>query len=174
MFDRLTDRERLMVAGAILLVTLLGIYTILSLLIDFRNSLTDEIFETRSEATQLDRVIREYNYLKSLQTGGSEEDVSVMYSKLDQILVRYNLKEKVQNQRDSSTIIRKDYNKITIDVSFRSVLLQDIIKLIYDIEKNKQMQAKVDLLTFRKPFAEKEVYDVTIKISSYSRLTKGK
>lgn len=174
MFDRLTDRERVMVAGAIFLVSLLGLYTILTLLVDFRNSLSEEIFETRSQATQLDRVIREYNYLKGLQSGGSEEDVSVMYSKLDQILVRYALKEKVQNQKDSTTVIRKDYNKITIDVSFRSVLLQDIIKLIYDIEKNKQMQAKVDLLTFRKPFAEKEVYDVTIKISSYSRLTKGK
>ncbi|MDZ4726737.1 MAG: hypothetical protein SH817_11310 [Leptospira sp.] len=174
MLDRLNDRERILVFGAITLVSILGIYTILSLFVDLRNKLTEEIYETRSQATQLDRIIREYNYLRSLQTGGSEEDVSVMYSKLDQIMVRYNLKDKVQTMKDSNTVIRKDYNKITIDVSFRSVLLQDVIKMIYDIEKNKQVQAKVDYLTFRKPFAEKEVYDINLKISSYSRITKGK
>ncbi len=89
-------------------------------------------------------------------------------------MVRYNLKDKVQTMKDTTTVIRKDYNKIQIDVSFRSVLLQDVIKFIYDIEKNKQVQAKVDYLTFRKPFAEKEIYDVNLKVSSYSRITKGK
>ncbi|BDA78899.1 hypothetical protein LPTSP3_g18290 [Leptospira kobayashii] len=174
MLDRLNDRERMLVIGAVFLVATLGIYTILSIFVDLRNKLTEEIYETRSQATQLDRVIREFNYLKSLQTGGSEEDVSVMYSKLDQIMVRYNLKDKVQTMKDTTTVIRKDYNKIQIDVSFRSVLLQDVIKFIYDIEKNKQVQAKVDYLTFRKPFAEKEIYDVNLKVSSYSRITKGK
>ncbi|EMY68750.1 MULTISPECIES: hypothetical protein [Leptospira] len=174
MFDRLNDRERVLVTGLISFVALLGIYTIITLFSDLRNSLTEEIFETRTQATELDRVIREYNYLRGLQSGGSEEDVSVMYSKLDQILVRYNLKDKVQTMKDTSNVIQKDYNKITIDVSFRSVLLQDIIKLVYDIEKNKQIQAKVDLLSFRKPFAEKEIYDVNLKVSSYSRLSKGK
>ncbi|TGL57430.1 hypothetical protein EHQ58_14175 [Leptospira ognonensis] len=174
MLDRLNDRERLLVFGSGAFVALLGIYTILSLFVDLRNKLTEEIYETRSQATQLDRIIREYNYLRSLQSGGSEEDVSVMYSKLDQILVRYNLKDKVQTMKDSTTTIRKDYSKIQIDVSFRSVLLQDVIKMIYDIEKNKQVQAKVDYLTFRKPFAEKEVYDINLKVSSYSRISKGK
>ncbi|MGV3665534.1 MAG: hypothetical protein ACO1NV_05345 [Leptospira bouyouniensis] len=174
MFDRLNDRERILVIGLIGFVSLLGIYTIITLLSDLRNNLSEEIFETRSQAGELDRVIREYNYLRGLQSGGSEEDVSVMYSKLDQILVRYNLKDKVQTMKDTSNVIQKDYNKITIDVSFRSVLLQDIIKLVYDIEKNKQIQAKVDLLSFRKPFAEKEIYDVNLKVSSYSRLSKGK
>ncbi|TGN08280.1 hypothetical protein [Leptospira ilyithenensis] len=174
MLDRLNDRERMLVIGSVFLVAALGIYTILSIFVDLRNKLTEEIYETRSHATQLDRVIREFNYLKSLQTGGSEEDVSVMYSKLDQIMVRYNLKDKVQTMKDTTTVIRKDYNKIQIDVSFRSVLLQDVIKFIYDIEKNKQVQAKVDYLTFRKPFVEKEIYDVNLKVSSYSRITKGK
>ncbi|MDF3821525.1 hypothetical protein P3G55_16590 [Leptospira sp. 96542] len=174
MFDRLNDRERILVTGLIVVVGLLGVYTILSLLVGLRESLTEEIFETRSQATQMDRVIREYNFLKGLQTGGSEEDVSIMYSKLDQILVRYNLKDKVQTMKDTNNSIKKEYIKISIDVSFRSVVLQDIMKLIYDIEKNKQIQAKVDLLTFRKPFVEKEVYDVNLRISSFSRAAKGK
>ncbi|MCZ8156078.1 MAG: hypothetical protein O9264_08160 [Leptospira sp.] len=174
MLDRLTERERLSVFLAALFVGILGLYTILSFFVDLRNRLTDEIYETRSQATEIDRLIREYNYLKSLQTGGSEEDVSVMYSKLDQIMVRYNLKDKVQTMKDSTTPIRKEYTRISIDISFRSVLLQDVIKMIYDIEKNKQVQGKVDYLTFRKPFSEKDVYDVTIKVSSYNRNSKGK
>ncbi|GBF49080.1 hypothetical protein LPTSP4_05890 [Leptospira ryugenii] len=174
MIDRLSDRERIMLFASVAFVSLLGIFVIFSLFADMRNALTEEIYETRSQATQLDRIVREFNYLRSLQSGGSEEDVSVMYSKLDQIMVRYNLKDKVQTMKDSNTVIRKDYNKITIDISFRSVLLQDVIKMIYDIEKNKQVQAKVDYLSFRKPFAEKEVYDVNIRVSSYNRIVKGK
>jgi DNA modification methylase len=51
---------------------------------------------------------------------------------------------------------------------------QDVFKLIYDIEKNKQLQGKVDFLNFRKPFAEKEIYDVNLKVSYYNRLQKTK
>lgn len=174
MLNRFTDREKTLLIGAFFLVFGFGSFTVFSVVNDFRTSLTDEIYETRSDATQLDRVIREYNYYQGLQSGGSEEDVSVMYSKLDQILVRYGLKDKVQTMKDTSTIIRKDYNKITIDISFRSVPLQDVFKLIYDIEKNKQLQGKVDFLNFRKPFAEKEIYDVNLKVSSYNRLQKTK
>ncbi|TGN18549.1 hypothetical protein [Leptospira idonii] len=174
MFDRLNDRERLFVFGGVFIVVGLLVYTVFALLADFRNKLTTEIYETGSQAVQLDRIIREYNYLRSLQTTGGEEDVSVMYSKLEQILVRYNLKDKVQTMKDSTNSVegKKDYNRIQIDVSFRSVLLQDVIKLIYDIEKNKQLLGKVDRFTFRKPFAEKEIYDVDLRVSSYYRSAK--
>lgn len=45
MFDRLNDRERVLVTGLISFVALLGIYTIITLFSDLRNSLTEEILK---------------------------------------------------------------------------------------------------------------------------------
>lgn len=172
MLDRLTGRERRLILGLGIFVIFLGFLAIIQVAITYKNEVTDEIYQSRSDINTLEKLVREYQYYQTLQIGGSEEDVSQMYSKLDQIMIRYGLKEKVLSMKDSATVIRKDYNKLTIDVSFRSVNLQDIFKLIYDIEKNNQIQGKVDYLTFRKPFIEKEVYDVNIKISSYNRISK--
>ncbi|MCZ8239335.1 MAG: hypothetical protein O9346_03175 [Leptospiraceae bacterium] len=173
MFSQLNERERVFVFAGLLVILCLGFYLLIQKAFDLRSSLSEQVNETISQSTQLDRVIVDYEYYKGLKTGGQDEDVSQMYSKLDQIMVRYNLKEKVSTQKDSTNTIRKDYNQITIDVSFRSVILNDIIKLIYDIEKNKQINAKVDYLDFRKPFQDKEVYDVNLKISSFKRIGKG-
>ncbi|MCG9874231.1 MAG: hypothetical protein MH321_05520 [Leptospiraceae bacterium] len=173
MFSQLNERERVFVFAGLLVILCMGFYLLIQKAFDLRSSLSEQVNETISQSTQLDRVIVDYEYYKGLKTGGQDEDVSQMYSKLDQIMVRYNLKEKVSTQKDSTNTIRKDYNQITIDVSFRSVILNDIIKLIYDIEKNKQINAKVDYLDFRKPFQDKEVYDVNLKISSFKRIGKG-
>ncbi|NCN09163.1 MAG: hypothetical protein GW938_04905 [Leptospira sp.] len=173
MFSQLNERERVFVFAGLLVIFCMGFYLLIQKAFDLRSSLSERVNETVSQSTQLDRVIVDYNYYKGLKTGGQDEDVSQMYSKLDQIMIRYNLKEKVSTQKDSTNTIRKDYNQITIDVSFRSVILNDIIKLIYDIEKNKQINAKVDYLDFRKPFQDKDVYDVNLKISSFKRIGKG-
>jgi general secretion pathway protein M len=173
MLNQLNERERVFVFAGILIILLMTMYLIISKAFDMRKGLSEQVNETIAQSTQLDRIIVDFNYFKGLKTGGQDEDVSQMYSKLDQIMIRYNLKEKVSTMKDSTNTIRKDYNQITIDVSFRSVFLNDIIKLIYDIEKNKQINAKVDYLDFRKPFQDKEAYDVNLKISSFKRIGKG-
>ncbi|MCB1157550.1 MAG: hypothetical protein KDK45_08615, partial [Leptospiraceae bacterium] len=68
--------------------------------------------------------------------------------------------------------ILKRYNKITVDINLRSVKLNNVFKLLYDIEVNKQVNSKVEYFTFRKPLAGKEIYDVNIKLSSYSMIGK--
>ncbi len=171
MLNKLDERERLFVIGGIILVIVILLFSVVRKLAEFRSDLSEKIAESRGSSVQLDKLIRDYNYYRSLKSG-PEEDVSQIYSKLDQILVRYSLKDKVSTMRDSNTVILKQYNKITIDISLRSVPLNDVIKLIYDIEVNKQINSKVDYINFRKPFAGKEVYDVNLKLSSYSKLGK--
>jgi general secretion pathway protein M len=173
MFNQLNERERVIVFAGILVILIMAFYLIVQKGYQLRKDLTESVNESAIQSTQLDRVINDYNYFRALKTGGKDEDVSEMYSKLDQILIQYGLKEKVSTMKDSSNTIRKEYSQITIDVSFRSVSLNDIIKLIYDIEKNKQINAKVDYLDFRKPFQDKEVYDINMKISSFKKIGKG-
>lgn len=171
MLNKLDDRERLFLLAGVGIVVVILLFTVFRKIIEYRNNLGETVTETRSQAAQLDKLIRDYNYYRSLKSG-PEEDVSQIYSKLDQILVRYSLKDKVSTMRDSNTVILKRYNKVTIDVSLRSVPLNDVFKLIYDIEVNKQINSKVDYLNFKRPFAGKEIYDVNIRFSSYSKLGK--
>lgn len=171
MLNKLNDREKMFVIGGIGALILVLFGTLFLRLKQFRDDLTDRLVEGRSNFSKMDRLINEYNYYRGIKSG-NEENVNEIYAKLDPILVRYNLKERVATQRDTPTDIKKDYNKITIDISFKSVTLPDIFKMIYDIEVNKQINSKVDYINFIKPLPGKEVYDVTVRFSSFSRKKK--
>lgn len=173
MLNQLNEREKVFVIGGIVFLLFIGIYLIVQRGYQIRSELSDLVVETASQGQDLDRIISDYNYYRALKSGGQDEDVSEMYSKLDQILLRYGLKDKVSSMKDTSNTIRKEYTQVTIDVTLRSVPLTDIIRLIYDIEKNKQINAKVDYLDYRKPFQDKEVYDVSMKISTFKKIGKG-
>lgn len=170
-FEKLGDREKATVIGGLALVLLIAVFAVSNRVIVYRNSLADRVVETRNQFVELDKLAKEYNYYRSLKTG-QQESSNELISKVEQLLVKHALKESVSTMRDSTTVILKRYNKITIDISFRSVHLKDIFKMIYDIEVNKAVNTRVEYLNFRKPLAGKEIYDVNLKLSSYSKMGK--
>ena len=170
MLNKLDDREKLFVIGAVILFFLVLFSLTVSKVVERRTALSDSLLEARGNFARLDKAIQDYNYYRSLKSG--EIDVTSIYAKLDQILIRYGLKERVNTQKDSSTIIKKEYNKITIDISLRSVKLADVFKMIYDIEVMKQINSKVDYMNFIKPLPGKEEYDVNIRFSSFTKVKK--
>ncbi len=169
MLDQLTEREKLILLLGIVVITVMGLFLIVRSVYNFRKELTETVNETASQSTQLDRIIADYNYYKALKSGGADEDISQMYSKLDQIMIRYNLKDRVSTMKDTSANIERNYIKLSIEISFRSVQLYDVIKFIYDIEKNKQINGKIDYFDMGKPFQDKELYDVNLRISSFKK-----
>jgi general secretion pathway protein M len=172
--SKLDDRERLVVIGFVFFLILLIFINIGIRIWDFRSDLTTQVNEIRSNSNALEKAIQDYNYYRSLKSG-EEEKISDTFSKLDQILNRYSLKEKIYNQRDYTNIVEKQYNRTSIEFTFKSVVLQDVMKMIYDIEVNKQVSGKVTNLNFRKvPMPGKELYDVTLRVSSYSKITPKK
>ena len=171
MLNELDDREKLFVIGAVILFFLVLFSLTVSKVVERRTALSDSLLEARGNFARLDKAIQDYNYYRSLKSG-DEIDVTSIYAKLDQILIRYGLKERVNTQKDSSTIIKKEYNKITIDISLRSVKLADVFKMIYDIEVMKQINSKVDYMNFIKPLPGKEEYDVNIRFSSFTKVKK--
>ena len=171
MLNKLDDREKLFVIGAVILFFLVLFSLTVSKVVERRTALSDSLLEARGNFARLDKAIQDYNYYRSLKSG-DEIDVTSIYAKLDQILIRYGIKERVNTQKDSSTIIKKEYNKITIDISLRSVKLADVFKMIYDIEVMKQINSKVDYMNFIKPLPGKEEYDVNIRFSSFTKVKK--
>lgn len=174
MMNKLDERERLVVIGFVLLLILLVFVNIGIRIMDFRSELTTQVNEIRSSSNALEKSIQDFNFYRSLKSG-EEEKISDTFSKLNIIMERYSLKEKVFNQRDYTNIVEKQYNRISIEYTFKSVVLQDVMKMIYDIEVNKQVSGKVTNLNFRKvPMAGKELYDVTLRVSSYSKISNPK
>jgi general secretion pathway protein M len=171
MLNKLDERERLILFGGVGFLILLLFLNIVNSLYQFRVELSQQVIETRSNFTALEKAIQDYNYYRSLKSG-DDEKISDIYAKLDTIMLRYSLKDRVQTMKDTNSMILKNYNRTTIDITFRSVPLQDIFKLIYDVEMNKQINSKIDYISFRKPIAGKEVYDVNLKLSSYSKIGK--
>lgn len=171
MLNKLDDREKLFVIGGVLVVIIVLFSLTLSKVVERRTNLSESLLEARGNFARLDKAIQDYNYYRSLKSG-DEVDLTSIYAKLDQILIRYGLKDRVLTQKDSSTIIKKEYNKITIDISLRSVKLADVFKMIYDIEVMKQINSKVDYMNFIKPLPGKEEYDVNIRFSSFTKVKK--
>ncbi|TGK35014.1 hypothetical protein EHQ12_15540 [Leptospira gomenensis] len=174
MLEKLEPRERLLVLGGIGLILLLILFLAVRKVVTLRQGLSERVQDSRTAPVKLDKIIQEFNDFRSLDSTGGETDVSALYAKLDEIFVKYGLKEKISTMKDSNAVEDKKYNRITIDINFRSVTLDNIVRLIYDIEKNKMVNARVEYLNFRKPFQGKEVYDVNLKLSTYSRLTGAK
>ncbi len=171
MLSKLDEREKLFVIGGVLVVFIVLFSLTVSKILEQRNNLSESLAEARGNFARLDKAIQDYNYYRSLKSG-DEIDVTSIYAKLDQILIRYGLKDRVLTQKDSSTVIKKEYNKITIDISLRSVKLPDVFKMIYDIEVMKQINSKVDYINFIKPLPGKEEYDVNIRFSSFTKVKK--
>lgn len=171
MLDKFDERERLfiLVGLGVFIFTLL--YVALIRIYKYRQTLSDKVAKSRSQYIQLDKNLKDYTYYSSLKTGRSEQATQIV-AKLEQLLTRHSLKDRVSNMRDSKTLILKRYNKITIDINFRSVHLENVFKMIYDIEVNKHVNSRVEYLNLRKPYAEKETYDVNLKLSSYSKAGK--
>ena len=169
MLNKLDDREKLFVIGAVILFFLVLFSLTVSKVVERRTALSDSLLEARGNFARLDKAIQDYNYYRSLKSG-DEIDVTSIYAKLDQILIRYGLKERVNTQKDYSNIIKKENNKITIDISLLSVKLADVFKMIYDIEVMKQINSKVDYMNFIKPLPGKEEYDVNIRFSSFTKV----
>lgn len=169
MLEKLTDREKfLIIGGAIFLVLLFFGYTLIKI-IGIRSELTDEISSSRSNSIKLDTMIHKYNYFKSIKSADAE-DKSVIYGKIDRILIRYSLKDRTQ-LNESETEIQKEFKKLTIESKMKAVKLNDVFKFMYDIEINKELNSRIDYFTFTKVIG-KEEYDVVLKISSYARIKK--
>jgi general secretion pathway protein M len=172
MLNKLNEREKLALLGFIVFIIFITVGYIVFKIYSIRVELTDSIQQARTDLTEIDSIISKHNYYRNIKSTQAL-DVSTIYSKLDVILIRYGLKGDRTTLNDfPETVIQKEYSKLTFEIKMRSVKLTDVFKMIYDIEVNKEIDCKVDSLSFYKPLPGKEEYDVVFKISSYSRKKK--
>lgn len=170
MFNQLQPRERLLIFVLIGLIAFGIFYYAGKKIMHLRARLSEQVVETRNASTELAKKIREYQYLQSLDTTENTTNATIMVKKMEDLVAKYGLEQQIQNMdAPTSTTTPEKYTRNTMSINFSSVHLEEVFRLIYDIEKNKEINGKIELLEFRKPFAGKEIFDAKMELSSYSR-----
>ncbi|PJZ68531.1 hypothetical protein [Leptospira perolatii] len=174
MWEKLEPRERLLILIAAGLLVFMVLFLVGRKIYRMRKDLGERVMETSSDSQTLDKILQEYTYFTTLDTTGGERDPSEFYGKLDPLFVQYGLKERISTMKDHTKEIDKKYQAIIIDVNFRGVPLESVMKLIYEIDKNKRVNARVEYLQINKPYQDKNAYDVNMKLAAYSASTKAR
>ena len=168
MLSKLSARERLFVLYGSFLVLFLFIAVGLKKIINLKTQYSSLLSLNQESLREIDDLIDSYRVYKN-SDGIGKTDVSQIYARLDELFVKYELKSNVSNLKDTTTTSFKIYDKFAVSVDLKSVYLDDVFKLIYDIEKNKYIQGKVEYLSFQKPFASRDVYDIRLTLAVYSK-----
>ena len=68
MLNKLDDREKLFVIGAVILFFLVLFSLTVSKVVERRTALSDSLLEARGNFARLDKAIQDYNYYRSLKS----------------------------------------------------------------------------------------------------------
>ena len=153
MLDKLNDRERLMVivAGGGLFLFLIGYG--LFFVVKQRASLRTEVAQERQN---LQRMQEMSLLIRGLPSGQKVPDEDQLMAQMRQVVAN-------QNMETSSSTHRKGDQVVTVSVNFNNVALPNLLQLLYDIEINGAVPARVSELHVSRVY-EKERYDVRLTV----------
>ncbi|MBU44398.1 MAG: hypothetical protein CMN76_14350 [Spirochaetaceae bacterium] len=160
MLEKLNDRERMFVfvggLVAVAAVLIMGIMTILG----HRSALRADVQKARQDLQK----IREMGTLiQRLPSGSQAPTEEQLKNQLRQMIESQGLQRSSMNS--NVTQVNKGQEKVQVDISFNSEKLVDIFQFLYQVEVSGAVSARVEDLQITRPYAEKEVYDVRLKIA---------
>ena len=160
MLDKLNDRERMFVVVgglvAALAILIMGVVTILR----HRATLREEVQTARQDLQK----IREMGQLiQRLPSGQQAPTEGQLKKQLRQMIESQGLQRSSMNSNVSQ--VSKGQEKVQVDITFNSEKLVDIFQFLYQVEVAGAVSARVEDLQITRPYSEKEVYDVRIKVT---------
>ena len=159
MFERLNERERLIVVGGggilLLVVLILASFKIGQM----RQDIRDLVAQRRDEVSKMKRIRDDLNALPQADTGW---DVTRLLTATTNLLKEHNLEP--QEVRDRTESGSRTENVMIVEVSLSGAQLQSVLDFIYDVEYGNKIPARIGTLTFRKPLPNREMYDVKLSL----------
>ncbi|MBI38367.1 MAG: hypothetical protein CMF59_02115 [Leptospiraceae bacterium] len=160
MLDKLNDRERMFVVVgglvAALAILIMGVVTILR----HRATLREEVQTARQDLQKIREMGQLIQRLPSGQQAPTEEQLK---NQLRQMIESQGLQRSSMNSNVSQ--VSKGQEKVQVDITFNSEKLVDIFQFLYQVEVAGAVSARVEDLQITRPYSEKEVYDVRIKVT---------
>ena len=168
MFSNFSARERLFIFSGFGFIIFLLVLVTLKKVVNIKNQYSNLVENNQKSLVQMNGIVNDFLVYKDLEHI-SKVSISQIYARLDELFVKYDLKNNVSNLKDTTTTSLKIYNKFSISIDFNSIYLDDLFQLIYEIEKNRYIKGQVEYLSFQKPFASKDTYDAKLTLSVYSK-----
>jgi len=168
---KLSNREKLLLKILIgVIIVIMGYNFILLPLIKIFTSSDSTIISDKQKIEQLDRIYNNYkeletkrNYYMSLLKGESE-NISTL---IEQWAQNSNVAKNIAYSRRNQTNVQNKYIRITTDMKLDGVSIQSLLKFIYEIENSNKL-VNISYLRINKSFKSPNLYDVNLKIESYT------
>ena len=166
MLEKLNPRERLLLiyiggSAAVLILIYLAV-----LLITKRFELRDESSKAIQNIHKMSRLERQIASLPPMQ---NVPDLNQLKSQIFNALEKNGLKGNISDRTES---ISKKEEMLIVNININGVQFSSVMDFVYDIEYGRGINASIGKLTFNRPLAERELYDV--KISVYVRKPRKK
>ncbi|EIE01590.1 hypothetical protein [Leptospira licerasiae] len=171
MWQKLQPREKLLLLIAAGLILVLLVFLVVRKIYRLRTDLSETVNNTPGLAAQLDKTISDYLFFRSLENSNTgENDQSAFAAKLERIFSDNGVKDRISTMRPipAKLIDKNKYQVIVFEVNLRGVPLENVMSVLYDIDKGNKVNARVEYFQTNKPYQDKNTYDVNMKIAAYS------
>ncbi|MDY6934355.1 MAG: type II secretion system protein GspM [Spirochaetota bacterium] len=167
----LNQREKILLQLLIVFVLVLIIYFLIaSPIIEFMNNTDDELKKNIENLNRIDRIYKDYRkitekkdkYLTLLNK--KNENITSM---VEQYANSNNIARNIAYTRRSQSTIQNKYIRITTNVKFEGVLIQPLMKFIYEIE-NANTLLRIGYLRIYQGLKGSDTYDAVLKIDSFT------
>ncbi len=167
-----TEREKKLLAGMGAFIGVLLIYfLIISPIVDFKTSLKNEYESNTERLNTLDRLYGQYLQLKSEKEKYQnllKSNIGIS-SLIENLAKETNILDNKAYTRDNPSNIQGKFKKVSTEVKFEGVNISSLMKFIYRLENSNKV-VKISYMRVRLALKGKDVYDVTLKIDSYTSL----
>jgi len=159
MFEQLNERERMLVMATGALLGLLLVFFLGFSIYRMRQKIAEEVVAARNDLTA---IINIRSDIRSLPSGSEIPEMNDFLSRVSTLIKKHNLDARnISEGRESN---RRDQEEtLTAELQFSGIPLNNIISFLHDVEYGNQIPAgRVKELTFRKPFPNREIYDIRL------------
>ncbi len=167
-----TEREKKLLTGLGAFIGVMLVYfLVISPIVDFKTSLKKEYESNAERLNTLDRLYEQYLQLKSEKEKYQnllKNNIGIS-SLIENLAKETNILDNKAYTRDNPSNIQGKFKKVSTEVKFEGVNISSLMKFIYKLENSNKV-IKISYMRVRLALKGKDVYDVTLKIDSYTSL----
>lgn len=167
-----TDREKklLTLLGAFMGI-LLVYFVLIRPIVEFKSGLETEYIANVERLNTLDKLYEQYIQLQEEKEKyqnllKSNEGITTL---IENIAKETNIIKNKVYTRDNPSNIQGKFKKVSTEVKFEGVDIGSMMNFIYKLENSNKI-IKIAYMRVRLALKGKDVYDVTLKIDSYTSL----
>jgi len=170
----LTKREKRLLHVLIAVVVVIGAYMfIITPVIEYKSGIETENESHITRLNKLDSLYSDYRKITGIKNKYTRllENRQSVTTLVEENAANANILKNKGYLRDHPSNIQNKYKKVTTDVKFENVDMKSMINFLYKMENSNKL-LRITYLRINQTYKDRNTYDATIKIDSYTSLKK--